>query len=116
MGIGYIAVRRIPFRCSECLRKIASPWSRSKYKYNQYQYKGDNQNCVYWTILWSFKKWKIIHCIPSRKEKSSDTDINFHIKQHSIRNVALQIGKNISDNDYGEISKIEKYRKWILSC
>ena len=46
--IGYDAVRRIICSCSECLRKLSSPWNRIKDKYNQDQYKGENQNFVYW--------------------------------------------------------------------
>ena len=48
--------------------------------------------------------------------KSSDTDINVHIKHHAIRDIALSIGKNISDNYYWAISTLEKCRKLILSC
>ena len=44
LGIVYVAVRRIPYSCSECLRKISSPHNRSQDKYNQDQCKGDNQN------------------------------------------------------------------------
>ena len=90
------------------LKKLASPWNRSQDKYNQDQYKGDNQNWVYWPILGSYKNWQIIYCIESRKQhKSSDTYINFHIKYHAISNIALNIRKYISDNYYGAIPTID---------
>ena len=39
--------------------------------------------------------------------ESTDTDINVHIKHNAIRNISLHIVKDISDNDYGEISTIK---------
>ena len=53
--------------------------------------------------------WNIIHCIESRKQqKKSDTDRHVNIKQNFIKNIDLNIGKNISDNNYGSISTIDK--------
>ena len=89
LGICYVAVIQIPRSCSECLRKLTSPWNISQDKYNQDLYKGDNQNCVYWPILGSYNNQKIIHCIQIRKQhESSYTGINVYIKQHAIRNIA----------------------------
>ena len=42
LGIGYVAVRQIPFICSKCSMKLDSPWSISQNNYNQHQYKGEN--------------------------------------------------------------------------
>ena len=109
MGIGYVALIQKPCRCSSCLRTLDYPWNRSQDKYNQDQYKGENQNCIYWPILGSYNNWKIIHCIESRKQhKTTDTEINVNIKHNSIRKIALNIIKYIIDNDYGSISTIEK--------
>ena len=63
LGIGYVAVRRIPCSCSECLSNLASPWNRSQDKYNKDLYKFENLNCVYWTVLGSDNNWKAINCI-----------------------------------------------------
>ena len=41
--IGYVGVIWIPCICSVCLRKLYSPWNMRQYKYNQNQYKGENQ-------------------------------------------------------------------------
>ena len=75
LGIGYVYVRLIHFSCYACLSKMYSPWNISQDKYNQDQYKSENQNCVYWPILGSYNNWKIVHCIDSRKQhKSTNTD------------------------------------------
>ena len=104
MVIGYVAVIQISCTYSECLRKLASTWNRSKDKYNQYRYKSENTNCVYWPILGTYNNWQIIHCIDSRKQnKSTNTDIVVHIKHNAIRNTDLNIDKDISDNDYEAI-------------
>ena len=80
LGVGYVAVRQITCSCSVCLSKLYFSWNRSQYKYNQDQYRGENQNCVYWPIIGSYNNWQIIHFVCSRKQhKSIDTDINFHI-------------------------------------
>ena len=109
MGIGYVSVRCIPCRCSECLIKLSSPFNRSQVIYNQDRYKGENHNCVYGPILGSYKNCQIIDFVESRTEhKSSDTDINIHIKLIYIRKISLNIGKDISDNNYVAISTINK--------
>ena len=69
LAIGYVDCRSISCRCSSYVRKLASPWNRSQDKYNQYQYKGENQNCIYLNILGSYNNWQIIHCIDSRKQQ-----------------------------------------------
>ena len=52
---------------------------------------------------------EVVHLIYSiRQHKSADTEININRKQNSINNIALNIGKQISDNNYGVISKIDK--------
>ena len=56
----------------------------------------------------------------SRKQyEENNTDINVHIKYNNIRNIALNIGKNISDNYYGAISTIDKHAEcgyYIVKC
>ena len=52
---------------------------------------------------------QFIHFIESIKHhESTDTDINVHIKQHVIRNIALNSVRNISDNNYGALSTIHE--------
>ena len=43
LGIGYIDVRWIPFRCYECLRKIYNQWNRWQDNHNQYWQKSENR-------------------------------------------------------------------------
>ena len=74
LGIDYVAYIWILCVCYECLRKLPSPWNISRAKYNKDQYKGENQNFVYWPILGPYKNWKIMHCIDSiKQQKSIDT-------------------------------------------
>ena len=53
LGIGYVAVIQILYRYCECLRKLPSSLNIIKDKYNQYWYKYENQQWVYWLILGS---------------------------------------------------------------
>ena len=92
-----------------CLRKPVFPWNISQYNYNQDCYKGEKQNCVYWPIIGSYKNWRIIYFIDNRKHhKSTDIEITVNIKQNKIRNIDLNTVRYISDNNYGEISTIDK--------
>ena len=76
---------------------------------------------MHWPILGFYNNWKTIHCIESRKQhESTDTEINIyinvHMKQNTTSNIALNIGRGISDKGYESILKTEKCRKLILSC
>ena len=62
----------------------------------------------------SVQQLEIIHCINSVKQhKSTNNDIYLHIKQNFIRNIALKIGKDISENYYGKFSTIDKNAKFL---
>ena len=63
LGTGYVDVRWIPCKCSECLRKMDSSWNRRQDKCKKYQYKGENQLCVYWPILFSYNNGHIVYSI-----------------------------------------------------
>ena len=94
MGADYVAFGRILCRFLAYLRNLASPWNRIQDKYNQNRYKAENQNCVCWNILGSYKICRIIHFVGSIKQhKSIDTDINFHIKHNTTSIIDLNIGK-----------------------
>ena len=116
LGIEFLYVRRKPFRCSGFKRKLACPWNRSQDKYNQDWYKSENQYCLHWLILGSYQNSQIMHCIESRNQhKSTETGISFYVKHNAIRDIVLNIGKDISDNYYGEISTIDKmYQMYII--
>ena len=81
-----------------CSRKLNSPCKGRKDRYNQVQYKGENQQCVDWPILGSYNHWNIINCINSRKyHRKTNTKTNVHIKPNAIRNIDLNIGKDTSN-------------------
>ena len=68
LGIGSVDYIQIPCSFSEWLRTLDPSCIRSQDNYNQYQYKGENKNYVYWHIIGSYKNWKIIHFIDNRKQ------------------------------------------------
>ena len=109
LGIGHFPVISIPCRCSAYLRKLDSTRNRIQDKYNKYRYNGKNQHCFYCPILGSKKNGLIIHCIDSLKLlEATNIDINVHIKQNYISNIALNIVRDIRDEDYGTIIIIDK--------
>ena len=56
-----------------------------------------------------YNNWQIIHCVGSQKQHvATNSDINVHIKQNSIRNIALNIFRDIIDEYYDAISIIDK--------
>ena len=88
---------------------MASPCNIIQDKYNQDQYKGENQNFIYCPILGYYNNWQIIYCGEIIKQlESTHTGINFQLKHNAISIIALNIGKDISDNHYVEISTIDK--------
>ena len=46
-----------------------------------------------------------------KQHESTDTDINVHIKQNSIKNIALKIVKDISDNNYEIFQQLTQIQK-----
>ena len=93
-----------------------STWNRIQDKYNKDQYKGDKKDVFIGLFLGLTIIGNHIFYWKFKKHLSLDADKNVHIKWYPIRNIDLNIGKNISENDYGAMSKIGKLRKWVLSC
>ena len=57
LGISYVSFRRIPCSCYASLSKLGSLCNGRQYKYNQDQYTGKNQQCVYCPILGSYNNF-----------------------------------------------------------
>ena len=67
-----------------------------------------NINSVFMAHHRVVEKLANIFCIDSKKtHKATNYDINVHIEQSDIKNMYLNIGRDVSDKDYGSIYTIE---------
>ena len=108
LGVGFVAVRRIPCYCVACVKKVASKWQSNKDIYNQDRYIGDNPNCIYWDILGSYNNWKIIKCIDKVKDKSKEDDEIIKVKQCAIQHMTNYFEELIQVGDYAAISTTDR--------
>jgi len=60
LGIGKLAVRRIPCMCDACTEKIKLPWDFTATFNDQPRYKGGNEQCKYWDVMKANNDWKLI--------------------------------------------------------
>ena len=81
------------------LSKLDYTWNRIQDKVNKVCYKGKYQQYFYLPILGSYNNWKIVHYIDSRKQhEATNNYINYHIKHNDIRNIDLNLRKDVSNN------------------
>ena len=114
LGVGFIAVRRIPCYCAACVKKVLSKWQPQNDIFNQERYIGDNPNCIYWSILGSYNNWKIIKCIDNTKNDSEEKEEIMNVKLNATQCMTLYFEENIIVGEYAAISTIDRNTDYYL--
>ena len=108
LGVGYVAVRRIPCYCKGCIDKLKIKWSSIHDIFHQKRYLGDNPNCIYWNILGSYNNWRIVKCIDVTKSLSNEKKEILRVKKTATQHMSSYISQNIMVGEYAAISTVDK--------
>jgi len=65
LGLGKVAVRRIPCACDTCVSQLASPWDKKLDAANQARF-ATPVGCKYSDVLGNLNEWKIVELLPAK--------------------------------------------------
>jgi hypothetical protein len=80
LGLGKIALRRIPCACSNCIKQTKKPWALNVKPKLQPQYT-QNRECKMWPIFHGLNDWRIIEVKPATK---GDHEEDLHAAQDVV--------------------------------
>ena len=98
LGLGYIAVRRIPCACHACIDQLNKPWKLKTSFNDQPRYMPNNQNCILWNVLGELNNWILISISDS---DSSTNDMSSRTTKTIFKNCLQSRAESL-------ISTIEK--------
>ena len=105
LGVGFIAVRRIPCMCEGCITQLNSAWKANKHFGSQPRYSAANQDCVLWDVLGDLNDWRLVSIVDTDSSVSDDIKSTTHtIFESVIHDRTAATAAIIEEGHYGAIA------------
>ena len=103
LGLGKVAVRRIPCGCRTCLEKLRTKWDRSnEYTPEEQPRFARNEDCKYSPVFGIYNDWTILHIDATTNNDYDDlNDVNMDV----LDSVLMRISSEIKVNRIGAYMK-----------
>ena len=103
LGVGKVAVRRIPCGCTTCLQKLRTKWDRlNELSPEQQPRFARNENCKYSDVFGIYNDWTIIHI---DKTKDNDNDDLNDVNMEVLDSILMRISSEIKVSGIGAYMK-----------
>ena len=100
MGVGKIAVRRIPCSCHQCLKQLSLPWDDNKDWYSQPRY-AQNKECEKWNVFQGTNDWEIAKI---KFTKGTDEKLVEDFPKLVLQDIEVSVSMNISEGRFGALN------------
>ena len=105
LGLGVVAVRRIPCACKACIDQLKEPYIINQPFHKQPRYKGDNVHCVLWNVLGELNNWIEISLFDTDVHKTKFTaKTTEQIFKKTLQKRAERLISTIEENNYAAIA------------
>ena len=105
LGLGYIAVRRIPCMCDSCAQQLDKSWLPNKSFTEQPRYMSDNVHCKLWNVLGPLNNWRLISIVDNDPQYIKSTSIiTQNIFRETLHERASAMMSLIEEGNYGAIA------------
>jgi hypothetical protein len=113
LGMGKIALRRIPCTCHACAEQIRAPWLVNTKLRDQPRYQS-SVNCHWWPSFDGLNDWTVASLVPGKKGKDNDSDDIFEAQNLFLDAMARQAQSDIVVGGVGAFATADP--GWLLSC
>lgn len=108
LGLGVVALRRIPCACQGCLGQLSQPWKVGIPSSEQPRYAKGNNKCERWHIFHGLNDWHILRIDKTKRKASPALDSIADAEFEEAQNVVLEgigtmMAEKVSVNGYGAI-------------
>ena len=100
LGVGKIAVRRIPCTCRQCMKQLALPWDESKDLYSQDRY-AQNKDCEKWNVFQGTNDWEIATI---KFAKGTDEELIQDFPKLVMQEVEVTMAMNICRGSFAALN------------
>ena len=83
-------MRRIPFPCKTCLKKLEIPWDLTKDEYNQPRY-SQNKSCDFWDVFQGVNDWNVVQILQTNDDEEEEQEIQSCILRKYAQDFSDQI-------------------------
>ena len=105
LGLGHIAVRRIPCACEACVLQLSSPWQINKSHDKQPRYKPNNTQCCLWNVLGELNNWIIIKIVDDNNHNGKNiNNITRSVFRNTLQSRVQGMMSLIEEGKYGAVS------------
>jgi hypothetical protein len=107
LGVGRIALRKIPCACDECQAQAKIPWEPSVGQANNQPRYKENKECALWSIFEGLNNWVIVDCSKPTNARKEDPDHEILIKESHrviLEKEAARTSEKIIIGNIGAIS------------
>ena len=97
LGIGRLAIRRIPCGCQACKAQLEIPWDYQKIDPTKQDRYASSVHCALWPVFEGLNDWSVVTAVPTDQNDIDDLDEAYDIVLDSIAE------RNMSEIQQGSI-------------
>jgi len=101
LGVGTVAMRRIPCGCTACTKQLDHDWVREIHDAKNQPRYATASDCKYTTILEGFNDWFIVKL---KSVKATDTDSNKGAQKVLLADLSVQMAELVEEKKFGAFS------------
>ena len=105
LGLGKIAVRRIPCSCDACVHQLSLPWELNKEFIKQPRYSSNNTERSLWPVLGELNNWILITIIDDNNDCIPEiNNITKTVFKNTMQSRVQGMASIIEEGNYGAVS------------
>ena len=109
LGIGNIAVRRIPCACEECLKQLALDWESGKENKDQQRY-AQNKNCEKWDVFQGENDWEIAEI---KFMEGHEEEVMKELPSMVLKDLTTSVGMLVEVGSFGVLN-VDEDKPYVL--
>lgn len=110
LGVGKVAIRRIPCPCTSCSNQLSKAWMPNVPAKEQERY-GVNESCENWPIFEGLNNWETVDILPGGDMNDDEMEILFSTV---LENIADVMARDIGEGGIGAIGTDDLCQFYLL--
>ena len=102
LGVGMVALRRVPCYCVNCNKQIQLPWEDGVTAINQQRFKSID-DCFFASVVGNQNKWRIAK-IEEKPPGQSVIEDGDALRHGILRNITAAVALEVEEGNYGAVS------------
>ncbi len=110
LGVGKVAIRRIPCPCASCNNQLRKEWKANVPVKEQERY-AVNESCENWPIFEGLNNWEVVNVLPGGETNDDEMEVVFSTV---LENIAEVMAREIGEGGIGAIGTDDPQCQYYL--